>query len=454
MSVLPETYVEGTLTPRIIKRLECYAKKLGAVALSVADASPFYLEEQRLEKRRKRGWCTPFEENDPRKRCYPEEMLPGARSFIAIAVPYGRVESVVPPPDPERPRGRVSRYSWGEDYHRVLHRILKKLVAYLQLHVSLPFRYRIMVDTGPAIDRAVAERSGLGWIGKNCCVIVPEAGSWVFLGQVLTTLALPETVRTAVNERARVMAEPGCGDCDLCLTACPTDALVQPYVLNPHRCLAYVTQMPGDVPRELRAKMGDQLWGCDICQQVCPKNKALSAPMPEEFMPRGTEQVRPYLDELATMTKSDFKRRFYGTAASWRGKKTWQRNATIAMGNRRNRSSLPALSRALENGRAEIRVAAAWALGRLHSLEPAVAGWLRERLEIESDERVRTEIETVLRDLERATRSRLVDRGDAVTFASDEGGTRTPKIGGKSFDRERAGGNGAVDGSICREYES
>ncbi len=364
----------------------------------VASADPFEEEKAILRDRQDAGIEIPFCKGKPEERCDPGRLLSGARSIICFALPYNQSFASIPKDTrsqgaPDVLRGEISRYAWGQDYHEVFGSRLRQLVSFLKERYPDEGFY-ISVDTGPLIERAAARRAGLGWIGRNCCLITPEAGSWVFLGLVLTTLHLePDPV-----DRWGEGFGSGCGDCDRCLKACPTGALIAPGVLDPQRCLAYVTQMKGSVPVELRGRMGRRIWGCDTCQAVCPHNRSLGGvvAIPEEFRPRRVEEARPSLNWLASMDNRSFKGVYGDTAVAWRGRKVLRRNALIAMGNAAPADALPTLAEALGDQRTDIRVSAAWALGRLAATHPPAKGMvtavLRGALESESDPVVREEI--------------------------------------------------------------
>ncbi|HEY8449709.1 MAG TPA: tRNA epoxyqueuosine(34) reductase QueG [Bacillota bacterium] len=384
--------------------LKAYARSLGVVRLGVTGAEPFESLRTILRQRQRTGLMSPFEEADIDLRCEPQRVLPGARALISIAVSY-HVRSPFPAPPPQtartayrrrglrrhrrkpplRPpwRGWISRHAWGRDYHRTVRDKLDAIAAWLTERYpgssSRPF-----VDTGPLVDRAVAERAGVGWIGRNCSLIVPGAGSWVVLGTLVTTVPLPPDPPAA---------PPGseCGDCDLCLRACPTGALFESHRLNPHRCLSYITQMRGAIPPEFREALGSRIYGCDTCQAVCPKNRDLPELGDPGFVPAAGWEVAPELLELLRLGKKAFRMRYGDKAAGWRGKTTLQRNAVIALGNTRHPGALPQLAKLLyDDVRPVIRGAAAWAIGRIGGDE--AVRLLRQALEREQDAEVVAEI--------------------------------------------------------------
>lgn len=285
------------------------------------------------------------------RRADPRHILPEARSVLVVAASYA---SGPLPPLPAL-HGRVSRYAWGEDYHRWLLCRLEALVAHIHAEVG-PGAARCTVDTGPVLERAWAVAAGLGWIGKNGCLIHPRLGSYIFLGVALMEAALPPTSP----------APPGqCGDCTRCLDACPTGALVAPGVVDARRCLAYLTiEHRGAIPERWRAALGERVFGCDVCQEVCSWNRralaacAESAPLAEE----ATLALPP----LLRLTPDEFRAR-YRASAIWRATPAGlARNAAIVLGNRGDPAAIPALEEAAREHPGEVvREHAVWAIKRL-----------------------------------------------------------------------------------------
>lgn len=376
------------------RELRAAAARLGFVALGVAEARPFAAEREVLLRRRRLGLESPFEPQDVERRCSPQRVLPGARSLVVAAASYYRPYPVLP--GGERggpPRGVVARYAWGEDYHGTLRERLLELARLIERRVP-GARCAVLVDTGPLVERAAAARAGVGWIGRNCCLIVPGAGSWVLLGEVVTTVPLPPDPPLA----------DGCGDCDRCLRTCPTGALAAPGVLDHRRCLSYATQMKGAVPRGLRPALGRRVWGCDTCQEVCPHNRRRAlAWTAAAGAPPDPERVRPRLAELACLDGPTFRRAWAATAAGWRGRHVLRRNALVALGNARHPATLPVLAAALRDPRPELRLHAAWALGRFLAAPALGAGAraaahaaLARALAAEGDADVRAELAAAL----------------------------------------------------------
>lgn len=365
---------------RLKEELRADAPRLGIDKIGFASADPFVELKDILLKHREKGYESGFEEPDIDKRVDPALTLKAPRSIISIAVAYPSKLKNPPRSEPGAYRGILSRSAWGTDYHHVLRNRLERLEQWIRERVP-GARTVSMVDTGALVDRAVAKRAGIGWLGKNCSVITPEWGSWVYLGELITNVPFPPD--TPVTE--------SCGDCTLCIDACPTGALVGPGQLNAQRCVSYLTQTKGHIEDdELKRKIGNRLYGCDTCQIVCPKNKGMHADHHPELEP-DPELVKPLLKPLLFLSNREFKERFGSSAAAWRGRKPIQRNAILALGNFRDKTAVPELIHLLRTDeRPEIRGAAVWALGRIGGAEA------REALEAaagkEQDEAVRREL--------------------------------------------------------------
>lgn len=251
----------------------------------------------------------------------PSRLLPGARSIICAAMSYRRPPESAPASP--NPTGRVAQYARGRDYHVVLRRRLEQLIQRLRAELDEPFDARVFVDTGPLLERELAAAAGIGWIGKNTLVLHPTLGSYFVLGEILTTLEL-EPDQPATDH---------CGTCTRCLEACPTGAFPAPYQMNATRCIAYWTiEHRGEIPPELHPAIGDWVFGCDVCQEVCPYNRdAPPAGDPE----LASERLPARLDlfELLELRSSAYKRLVRGTAARRATRTMWQRNARIALQN-------------------------------------------------------------------------------------------------------------------------
>jgi epoxyqueuosine reductase len=369
-----------------------YARQIGVDKIGFASADPFVELKQRLIEHREKGYESGFEEPDLEKRTDPELSLAGAKSLIAIALAYPSKLENPPKSKPGAYRGILSRSAWGTDYHHVLRDKLDKLTQFIcQLEPNA--RVESMVDTGALSDRAVAERAGLGWIGKNCALITPEFGSWVYLGELLTNLPLPPDKPV----------EEGCGECNICVEACPTGALVQGGQLNAQKCISFLTQVKDFIPDQYRSKIGNRLYGCDTCQMVCPKNKGKHFTHHEEFRP-DPEVAKPLLIPLLSMSNKEFKEKFGASSAAWRGKKPIQRNAILALAHFKDRTAVPELIRLLENDpRPVIRGTAAWALGKIGGDQ--ARGALEKAKERETSPEVLAEVNKGMAFLEEALSS-------------------------------------------------
>ncbi|MFC0561705.1 tRNA epoxyqueuosine(34) reductase QueG [Halalkalibacter alkalisediminis] len=368
-------------------KLIAYSKTIGVDKIGFASADPFLQLKDRLLTQQELGFQSGFEEPNIEKRVEPEKLLQGARTIISIALAYPSKMSNPPKNTKEERRGIFCRASWGKDYHDVLRDRLKKIEQFLQEHVP-EARTISMVDTGELSDRAVAERAGIGWSGKNCAIITPEFGSYVYLGEVVTTISFePDTPMTEQ-----------CGTCTKCIDACPTDALVQGGQLDSNKCIAFLTQTKTFLPDQYRKKLGNRIYGCDTCQQVCPENKGKNFHLHPEMEP-DPEIAKPKLIPLLTMSNREFKNKFGHVSGSWRGKKPIQRNAIIALAHFKDQQALPVLTELLKKDpRPVIRGTAAWAIGVIGSLEEKKL--LNQAKNVEKEEEVLREIEKGLNILE------------------------------------------------------
>jgi epoxyqueuosine reductase len=327
------------------------------------------------------------------RRADPRRVLEGARSLIVVALNYNSAQpySTEQPAghSSDSPRGWISRYAWGDDYHEVLGEKLESLIKAMRAEFLEPFEARAYVDTGPILERVAAKYAGLGWLAKNTCLINADLGSWLFLGVIITTLDLAPSLAAGEPPAADL-----CGNCRLCLDACPTQAFPEPYVIDARRCISYLTiELRGEIPQELRPQMGRAAIGCDICQDVCPWNRKAPVTQLAAFGPRamrpaeenaegeigdGDSLVAPELESLASLTQEEFSKLFRGSAvkrAKWRG---LVRNACVALGNSHPARDTAAyqrvfglLERLTAGGDPLIAEHARWALARLGSAKPA-----------------------------------------------------------------------------------
>ena len=295
------------------------------------------------------------------KRASLARVAPWARSVIVCAINYNTAHPYSTElNDPER--GWISRYAWSrEDYHDAVLRRLKKVEA--AFREVLPevqqanLTTRSYVDTGPIVERVFAKYAGVGWIGKNTCIISQKKGSWLFLGVILTSLELAPDLPTPDR----------CGTCTRCIEACPTNAIVAPYQLDSNRCISYLTiEKRGSIPEEFRAGIGRHIFGCDICQDVCPWNRKAPVTNAIEFEPR-PGMVNPALAWLAEMPAEDFRETFRGSPVRRTKRAGLRRNAAIAMGNSANAEFLPLLQTMADDEDEAVAESARWSITRLGS---------------------------------------------------------------------------------------
>ncbi len=285
-------------------------------------------------------------------RRHPDSVLPEVRSVIMVALNY---KPAVDDPPAETPRGRVARYARGADYHDVLRERLGQLLAWLK--GQRPGCHgRGVVDTAPLLERDFARRAGLGWFGKNTMLLNKRLGSYFFLGALLTDIELrPDASFEATH----------CGTCTACLDACPTNAFAGPGWLDSRRCISYLTiELRGPVPEDLRPGLGDWLFGCDVCQEVCPWNRKAPPGREPALAPRPDLECIDLI-ELLSLTEDEFRQRFRGTALMRARRAGLLRNAALVLGNAGDAQALPVLRRALEDPEPLVREAAAWALARI-----------------------------------------------------------------------------------------
>ncbi len=322
----------------------------------------------------------------PQRRQDPRHLMPDARSVVVVGLSYYTLD--LPEEvkfDPSR--GLIARYAWGLDYHNVMTPRLRELAQFIRRETAREVQARVYVDTGPLLERDVAERAGLGFTGKNTCLIHPRMGSWIFLGEILIDQEL---------DYDAPIAHIDCGSCTRCLSACPTDALVAPYVLDARRCIAYLTiELMSSIPRELRSAMGNRIFGCDDCQDVCPWPLRFALPTAErDFYPADLDRAAPRLLDLIGLDERQFRERFRGTPILRAKRRGLMRNVAVALGNWGDEAAIPALSAALEDDEPLVQGHAAWALGQIRS--PSARRALEARLRVEGDPDVREELTDAL----------------------------------------------------------
>ena len=356
-----------------------YANEIGVDKIRFASADTFDSLKDRLILHESLGYLSGFEEPDIEKRTNPALLLPKAKSIVAIALAYPSKMKDAPRSTKDARRGIFCRASWGTDYHVVLKKKLDMLEEFLRSkHEDI--RTKSMVDTGELSDRAVAERAGIGFSAKNCMIITPEFGSYVYLAEMITNVPFEPDEKI----------EDQCGTCNKCVDSCPTGALVNPGQLNSQRCISFLTQTKGFLPDEFRSKIGNRLYGCDTCQIVCPINKGKDFHLHPEMEP-DPEIAKPLLKPLLTISNREFKEKYGHVSGSWRGKKPIQRNAILALAHFKDTSALPDLVDLMhKDPRPVIRGTAAWAIGKIGDGQQLSE--LEKALERESDEEAKQEI--------------------------------------------------------------
>lgn len=348
------TFLSSSEKEGLRKKIEA----LGFHRVGFTDSSVLAQERDYLENR----GPGPFEPTDLPPRTDPRLMLDSARSVIAVAQSYHH-------PDPEKPpgaRGRLSKYCRGIDYHELMLEALQKIAQFIKAEYGA--ESLCYVDTGPPLERAFAQKAGLGRLGKNTNLILPKLGSWVFLGMMVTELAIPP------DEAATYSI---CGSCRLCLDACPT-ACITEWAIDSEACLGYLNQKSDEVPLQHREAMGDWLFGCDICQDVCPHNVKAKAGLSPDYAPLPMPGAFPDLGQMAQMKDEEFEQWFRPTAADWRGPEAIRRNAFVALGNSDCEEAVDILIQSFPRGDHLLEEHARWAAVQLSERFPHRAPDLSE----------------------------------------------------------------------------
>lgn len=323
------------------------------------------------------------------RREEPALILAGVRTVICAAVNY--CPPSPPAASPHPLHGRIARYAWGEDYHSWMLSRLEELAHIVRQETGGAAQHRSYVDTGPLLERSFAAQAGLGFVGKNTCLIHPRLGSWLFLGELLVDIELPLTGAPSL---------PRCGTCTRCIDACPTGALTAPYRLDARRCISYLTiELKGAIPPELRPLMGDWLFGCDLCQEVCPWQRFARPTGVVAFQPRSQLAAGLSPMDVLTLDEDGFQRRFAGSPIARVGRGRLLRNAAVVLGNLGTREAGPALVKGLSDPEALVRSHAAWALGRVGGPEAVEA--LEAARAREGDLQVRKELAAALDEASR-----------------------------------------------------
>lgn len=376
-------------TPRqhLTRLVKQRAREAGLTVTAVTTAATFPETLTVLQERIAAGYLDGldwFTRERAAESCDPAVLMERAISIISAGVAYWGTEPGKPRDGV--PRGRISRYARGADYHKLLPDRLRALHAMIEADVGHPVEARFLTDHARIVDRAVAARAGLGWYGKNACIIVPGHGSWVMLGELLLDLDLEPDAPL----------DHDCGRCQICLNNCPTGAIVAPYTIDAPACISFQTiENRGVIPRHLRSRMGDWVFGCDVCQEVCPYTGAAQDAPDPAFLPRDLENAYPSLHALLAMSTNTFRQRYRGTAVMRAKRNGMARNAAVALGNIGTEEDVrPLVTALLGHDASLVRAHAAWALGCIGGATARTGlelSWRRER-----DPDARTEIALAL----------------------------------------------------------
>jgi epoxyqueuosine reductase len=347
-------------TPRqhLTRLVKQRAREAGLTVAAVTTAEAFPETLTVLQERIAAGYLNGldwFTSQRAVESCDPHVLMERAISIVSVGIAYWGTDQGKP--EDGVPRGRISRYARGTDYHKLLPDRMRALHSMIEADVGHPVEARFLTDHARIVDRAVAARAGLGWYGKNACIIVPGHGSWVMLAELLLDLDLEPDAPLDRN----------CGRCQICLNNCPTGAIVAPYTIDSPSCISFQTiENRGTIPRHLRAHMGDWVFGCDVCQEVCPYTGAAQDAPDPAFLPRDVENAYPSLHALLSMSDDTFRQRYRGTAVTRAKRNGMARNAAVVLGNIGTEDDAQPLVAALLGHDAPlVRGHAAWALGRI-----------------------------------------------------------------------------------------
>lgn len=368
----------------ITKAIRTKARDLGFDLVAVSPARN-YPESQYYKEWLARGYEGEmgYMRNTHDKRADIQNVLPGAKSVICCAINYNS-DFPYSTELNHNSRGWISRYAWFDDYHEILIEMLNELNQYLYAIITIPFNSKYYVDTGPVLEKIYSKYSGVGWLGKNTCLINQELGSWLLLGELIVDIELEYDI--PVPDR--------CGSCTKCIESCPTDAIVDPYVLDARKCISYLTiELKGVIPVEFRENMESNIFGCDICQDVCPWNKKAPVSSNEHFKPKNV-LLNPLLSEIADITLNEFNRIFKKSPISRARKRGMLRNIILAMGNSSDESLIRYIIEAMRDNEPVVRATAIWAYSQLSNGD--ITGELNSLLVSEDNPLVRDEILNIL----------------------------------------------------------
>ena len=370
------------------------AARLGFDLVKITSAKEFLEDKNRALDRLQQGYMggLPWYTASRVKRgSDPQQLLPGAQSIICLGINYFQPIRHHKQDLNENSTGRIANYAQGNDYHKLIKKRMRSFVVEMSSILGKEFSAKWYVDDGPMLDRAAANRSGLGWFGKNTNILSPGVGSWTFLGQIITDLDL----------QADVPIKKSCGTCIRCINACPTGAIVGPYVLDNTKCISFQTiENKGPIPRDLRPQMKNWIFGCDICQEVCPVNNIAPTTNEPKFQRSSLDDVN--LSDVLRLDEEGFKQKFAGTPIMRTKLSGLKRNACIALGNNKDKSSVSELSKCLMEEPTIVRGHAAWALGQIGGTH--VLNILNEASVNETDPWVLEEIDLAVHQINSITK--------------------------------------------------
>lgn len=368
------------MTTALTSKIREAASQLGFFKMGVTAAQPLPDGDrfvQWLERGMQGEMCYLERQLDKRKN--PGLVMSSARSILSLAINY---YSGNPPPN-HALEGRISRYAWGDDYHHLVKGRLEELLQLIR-RMEPSAEGLCYVDTGPVMEKVWGAHSALGWMGKHTNLITRQKGSWFFIGIILLNLELNYDQSES----------DFCGSCTRCMSICPTGAIVAPYVVDARLCISYLTiELRGSIPRSLRSSIGNRIYGCDACQEICPWNR-FAVGMDEESFHARKENVVPELALLVSITADEFNRRFRRSPILRLKRDAFVRNVAVALGNSGSGEAVPALKTAIQDPSALVRAHAAWALGRISSGEARRT--LLAAKALESDPAVLEEITTAI----------------------------------------------------------
>jgi len=366
------------------------ARRLGFALVGVTTSEPLphaRVFEDWLQMGRQGEMAYLSSPRSRRSRAHPQEILPECRSILTLGMRYPTPPRLgLTEVNGSRRHGIIAAYAWGEDYHTILPERLRSLVAFLESRVGHPIPNRWYTDTGPLLERELAQRAGLGWIGKNTCLISPDQGSYFLLAEILLGIELEPDQPFTLDR---------CGTCERCLTACPSGCILPDRTLDACRCISYLTiELKGPIPLELRPLIGAHVFGCDICQQVCPWNRFATQDADPAFKTHLTQPEVNLLEEMA-LTGEAFKARFRHSPLKRAKRRGYLRNVATALGNLRHQQAASILAGVLlQEDEPLVRLHSAWALGQIGGKQAARV--LRSAFRTENDMLVRLEIQNAL----------------------------------------------------------